>query len=338
MLIIQFFFIFFFLRIFVRKNYCNYMHTPNIQDVLQAAKRIANFSHITPILTCKTINYITNNQIFFKCENFQKIGAFKFRGACNAVFSLSKESAKKGVATHSSGNHAQALALAAKIRGINATVIMPDNSSDIKIKAVRNYGANIIFCKPDLISRETTLNKRILESGETFIHPYDNFNIIAGQATAALEMLNDIKDLDYVIAPVGGGGLLSGTLISCSSISPKTKVIAAEPEGADDAYRSIIENHIVPSVNPKTIADGLLTSLGEMNFNIIKEHIYKIVTVSEEAIINAMKLIWERMKIIVEPSSATTLAVLLENKIEISGKRIGIILSGGNVDLKKLPF
>ncbi|HPI20622.1 MAG TPA: pyridoxal-phosphate dependent enzyme [Candidatus Kapabacteria bacterium] len=314
------------------------MQTPNIQDVLKAAKTIANFSHITPILTCKTINKITNNQIFFKCENFQKIGAFKFRGACNAVFSLPEELAKKGVTTHSSGNHAQALALAAKISGINATVVMPDNSSAIKIDAVRNYGANIIFCKPDLISRETTLNERISESGETFIHPYDNFKIIAGQGTAALELLNEVKDLDYVIAPVGGGGLLSGTLISCAALSPNTKVIAAEPEGADDAYRSLIENRIVPSVNPKTIADGLLTSLGELNFKIIKENIYKIVTVSEEAITNAMKLIWERMKIIVEPSSATTLAVLLENKIEISGKRIGIILSGGNVDLKKLPF
>ncbi|MFA6570873.1 MAG: pyridoxal-phosphate dependent enzyme [Bacteroidota bacterium] len=314
------------------------MIIPNFNDVKAAEDIIKTYANRTPVLSSRTLNQMFSVEIFFKCENFQKVGAFKFRGACNAVFSLSEKEAKKGVATHSSGNHAQALALAAKIRGIEAHIVMPENSTQVKIDAVAGYGANIIFCKPTLDARESTLDEVVKKTDAIFIHPYDNPKVIAGQGTAALELLSDVKDLDYVIAPVGGGGLLSGTLISVSFLSPDTKVIAAEPEGADDAYRSINEGKIIPSLNPNTVCDGLLTSLGEINFEIIKKHIYRIITVSDKSIINAMRLIWERMKIIVEPSSAITLAILLENKINLSGNRIGIIISGGNVDLKKLPW
>ncbi|MGA2297140.1 MAG: pyridoxal-phosphate dependent enzyme [FCB group bacterium] len=314
------------------------MEIPTINDVLRAANIIERYAIKTPVLVSHSINNIFNSDIYFKCENFQKVGAFKFRGACNAVFSLPDSEIKSGVATHSSGNHAQALALAAKLRGTKAFIVMPENSTKVKVKAVEGYGAEIVFCKPTLEARETALNEVVERTGAKFIHPYNNFNVIAGQGTAALELINEVKDLDYIITPVGGGGLLSGTLISTSSLSQNTKVIAAEPEGADDAYRSIREGKIIPSINPNTIADGLLTSLGELNFDIIRKHIYKIITVSDDAIISAMRLIWERMKIIVEPSSAITLGILLENKIDLSGKKIGIILSGGNVDLDSLPW
>jgi len=311
------------------------MEKIDISDVLSAAQRIKPYAHRTPVLTCSTLDKITGNKLFFKCENFQKIGAFKFRGACNAVFSLSNEEAKNGVATHSSGNHAQALALAAKLRNIPAYIVMPENSSRVKIEAVRDYGGSIVFCKPTLSSRETTLENIIKETGAYFVHPYNDLKVIAGQGTSALEFIDEVKDLDYIITPVGGGGLLSGTLITANAIS-KLKVIAAEPEGADDAFRSLLEGRIIPSLNPKTIADGLLTSLGSNTFEIIKKYIYKIVTVSDDAIKNAMKLIWERMKIIIEPSSATAFAILLENRIGIKNQKIGIILSGGNVDLSKI--
>ncbi len=310
----------------------------SIDDVYSAADRIKPFIHRTPILSSKSINEIVGADLFFKCENFQKVGAFKFRGASNAVQSLSNEEIKKGVATHSSGNHAQALALAAKIRGTKAYIVMPSNSTNVKIEAVKGYCAEIIFCEPTLEARESTLEEVVKKTGATFIHPYNNFNVISGQGTSALELINDVSNLDYIITPVGGGGLLSGTLTTVSDLSPSTRVIAAEPEGADDAYRSLIENRIIPMVKPKTICEGLLTSLGELTFEIIRNHIYKIITVSDDAVISAMRLIWERMKIIVEPSSAITLGILLENKIDLKGSKIGIILSGGNVDLEKLPW
>lgn len=311
---------------------------PTYDDVVRACWRIKSYAKKTPVLTSKSINEICEANIFFKCENFQKIGAFKFRGATNAVFSLTDEEAQKGVATHSSGNHAQALALAARIRGIPATIVMPENSTKVKIDAVIGYGADVVFCKPTLQARESTLEKVIAEKGSTFIHPYDNYNVIAGAGTSAKELIEDIANLDIVIAPVGGGGLLSGTSISVKALSPDIKVIAAEPEGADDAYRSLQAGKIIPSVKPNTVCDGLLTSLSERTFKIISQNVSEIVTVSDEDTIKSMRLIWERMKIVVEPSSATTLGILMGQKIDLRGKRIGIILSGGNVDLEKLPW
>ncbi len=311
---------------------------PTFKDVQNAHEIVKKYAHRTPVLTSSSINNIVGGNLFFKCENLQKVGAFKFRGACNAVFSLSDEDAQKGVATHSSGNHAAALALAAKMRGIAAHIVMPSNSPEIKKKAVAGYGANITFCEPTLQARENTLAQIVAETGATEIHPYNNFNVIAGQGTAAKELIEDFGEFDIIIAPVGGGGLLSGTALSTKYLLPGCKVIAAEPAGADDAFRSFREKKIIPSVNPKTIADGLLTSLGDRNFAIIMENVDDIVTVSEEKIVEAMRMIWERMKIIIEPSSAVPLAAILEGKIEIQNKKVGIILSGGNLDLGKLPF
>lgn len=309
------------------------MKIPDYSDVIIASERIRNFIHYTPVLTSASINNIFSCNLFFKCENFQKVGAFKFRGASNAVFSLSDSEAKRGVATHSSGNHAAALALAASMRGIPSYVVMPENAPDIKKNAVKGYGAEITFCEPTLEAREQALKKIITEKGAIEIHPYNNFNVIAGQGTSAKEFLEESKDLDFVLCPVGGGGLLSGTSISAKSLSPGTKVIACEPQGADDAFRSFFSNEIQPSINPKTIADGLLTSLGSLTFPIIQKNVDDIVTVSEYSIIEAMKLIWERMKIIVEPSSAVPLAAIIEEKVQAKNKKIGIIISGGNIDL-----
>jgi threonine dehydratase len=313
------------------------MIIPTFSDVQKAHRLIKKYIHNTPVLTCKSINHITGADIYFKCENFQKTGAFKFRGACNAVFSLSSEDMQYGVGTHSSGNHAAALALAAKIRGIKSHIVMPDNAPEIKKKAVAGYGARITFCPPTLKDRETALERIVNLEKVTVVHPYNNFNVIAGQGTAALELLEDIKP-DIVMCPVGGGGLLAGTALSVKAIYPECTVIAAEPKGADDAWRSFKAKEIIPSINPDTIADGLLTSLGELNFEIIKEKVDDIVVVSDESIISAMRMIWERMKIVIEPSAAVPLAALLENKVDCSGKKVGIILSGGNLDLNKLPF
>ncbi|MCP4632107.1 MAG: pyridoxal-phosphate dependent enzyme [candidate division Zixibacteria bacterium] len=313
-------------------------HIPEIEDILEAAERIKPYAKRTSVLTCEGLNRLVNAELFFKCENFQKVGAFKFRGATNAVFSLPDELARKGVATHSSGNHAAALALAARNRGIRAYVVMPYNSPEVKKSAVAGYGAEIIYCEPTLEARETTLTGVVEKTGATFIHPYDNYSIIAGQATAAKELIEEIPNLNIIMAPVGGGGLLSGTALSTYYFTNGTIVIAAEPEGADDAYRSLKEGKIIPSVNPQTIADGLLTSLSEKTFGIISKYVDRIVTVSEDSIISAMRNIWERMKIIVEPSSAVVFGMLLEDKIDLSGKRIGMIISGGNVDLQKLPW
>lgn len=314
------------------------MDIPTYKDVVEAYTFVREFAHRTPILRSGSLDKEIGGKLYFKCENFQKTGAFKFRGAINAVMSLGDEDAKNGVCTHSSGNHAAALALAAQKRGIESYVVMPETAPDVKKNAVARYGAKIFFCRPTLEARESLLAEVAAESGATEIHPYDNFYVIAGQGTAAKEMLEDGPDLDMVLIPVGGGGLLAGTALSVAQLSPRAKIVACEPAGADDAYRSFRQGDIVPSSNPNTIADGLLTSLGERNFAIIREKVDQIVTVSEESIIQAMRLIWERMKIVIEPSSAVPLGAILDGKIEPRNKKAGIIISGGNLDLGKLPF
>ncbi|MBN1349254.1 pyridoxal-phosphate dependent enzyme [candidate division KSB1 bacterium] len=311
---------------------------PTFHDIRHAAERIRAHAHRTPVLTCDSLNRMAGAQLFFKCENFQKAGAFKFRGACNTLFSLSKAELRGGVATHSSGNHAAALALAARLRGTRAFIVMPQDAPKVKIAAVAGYGGEITFCQPTLEARETTLAEVVRETGATFVHPYNDPRVIAGQGTATLELLHEIPDLDVVLAPVGGGGLLSGTAIAAAGMSPKIKVIAVEPANADDAFRSFRAGKRIPVEHPDTIADGLRTSLGELTFAIIMGSVHDIVTVSEEAIVAAMRHVWERMKIIIEPSSAVPVAALLENKLAVSGKRVGVILSGGNVELSKLPF
>lgn len=314
------------------------MNQPDKQSVISAAERIKPYLHRTPVLSSSAINRMFNCNIRFKCENFQKAGAFKSRGATNALLQLSQDDLTNGVATHSSGNHAAALSLAAKRLGTRAFIVMPENSNKLKIKAVEEYGGVITFCKPTLTARESTLAAVIRETGAVEIHPYNDYRIIAGQATACMELIEELPDLEVVMAPVGGGGLLSGTALAAGFFGQKVRVIGAEPAGADDAYRSFYGGIFVPSENPQTIADGLLTSLGSLTYPIIQQHVHQIVTVSEEAIREAMKLIWERMKIIVEPSSAVPLAAILEKKVQFEGAEIGIILSGGNVDLSALPF
>lgn len=311
---------------------------PTFKDILKAHELIKNVIHNTPVLQSSNINQILGCELFFKCENFQKVGAFKFRGASNAVANLTAEELKNGVATHSSGNHAAALALAAKNKNAKAYIVMPENAPVVKKNAVKSYGAEIIFCKPTLEARETTLEEIVEKTNATFIHPYNNFQVICGQGTATVEFLEKIPALDFLITPVGGGGLLSGSAIAAKAINPEIKVFAAEPKGADDAFRSFISKQLLPSVFPKTIADGLLTSLSDLTFNIILNHVDKILTVDEESIIHAMFLVWERMKIIIEPSSAVPLAAVIENAALFQNKKVGIIISGGNIDLKKLPF
>ncbi len=309
-----------------------------LADVRQAAERIRPYAHRTPVLTNASLNEKLGAEIYLKCENFQRVGAFKFRGACNAVASLTDEEAARGVSTHSSGNHAQALALAAKLRGVPAYIVMPNNAPLVKKNAVAGYGGQITFCEPTLQARESTLADINRQTGATLIHPYNDERVIAGQGTAALELLEDVPDLDVVIAPVGGGGLLSGTAIAATELKKNIRVIAGEPEMADDAYRSMQAGRIIPSENPKTVADGLLTSLGTLTFPVIQQRVEQIVTASEAGIVAAMKFIWERAKIIVEPSSAVAAAVLWEGKINLRGLKVGIILSGGNVDLDNLPW
>jgi threonine dehydratase len=311
---------------------------PDLQEIRAAAERIGAYAHRTPVLTCSSLDSMAGAELFFKCENLQKVGAFKFRGAANTVFSLSREEASRGVATHSSGNHAQALALAARLRGIPAHIVMPDNSPKVKVSAVRGYGARIVFCPPTQRDREQTLERVVADTGATFIHPYNNLGIIAGQATCALELLEQVSDLDVVMAPVGGGGLLSGTALSCHYLRPQVLVVAGEPKGADDAFRSVRDGRIYPSENPRTVADGLRTSLGTLTFPIIRRYVERIATVEEESIVAAMRHIWERMKILIEPSAAVPFAAILEGGIATSGKRIGVILSGGNLDLDSLPW
>jgi threonine dehydratase len=312
--------------------------SPTLDDILAAAKRIRPYAHRTPVLTNVSLNEKVGAHVYLKCENLQKVGAFKFRGACNAVFSLADQEAVRGVCTHSSGNHAQALALAARMRGIPSYIVMPDNAPAVKKAAVAGYGGQITFCEPTLEARETTLAGIVAETGAAVVHPYNDERIIAGQGTAALELLEDLPDLDMIITPVGGGGLLSGTSVAATGIKPGIRVIAGEPEMADDAYRSHQAGKILPSVKPTTIADGLLTSLGTITFPIIQKNVEQIVTVSEKGIIDSMKFIWERAKIIIEPSAAVAISVLWEKNMDLSGLKIGVILSGGNVDLEKLPW
>jgi threonine dehydratase len=311
---------------------------PNKAYIIEAAKLIKPYINRTPVLTSATFNRLNQAEFYFKCENFQKVGAFKSRGAVHALLRLSDSALKRGVGTHSSGNHAQALAMAASILNISAYIVMPENSPQVKIDAVREYNGIISFCKPTLEARESTLKKIIIDTGATEVHPYDNYDIITGQATAAMELIAEVPDLDLILCPVGGGGLLSGTALSAAYFSDKTRVIASEPEGADDAYRSFVAGKIISSISPNTIADGLLTSLGQLNFPIIMKHVDDIVTVSDKAIILAMKWIYERMKIVIEPSSAVPVAAIMEEKVSVKDKKVGVILSGGNVDLKKLPF
>ena len=296
------------------------------------------FINKTPVLTSGTVNKLLNGNIFFKCENFQKVGAFKARGATNALMQLDDRILEKGVATHSSGNHAQALSWAASLRECRAFIVMPSNSSRVKVDAVNSYGGKIMFCDPTLEARESTLAMVMKETGASEIHPYNDLRIITGQATAALELIEEIPDLDIIIAPVGGGGLLSGTALATHYFSLRTKVIAAEPEQANDAFLSFMNKRFIPSVNPDTVADGLRTSLGSITFPIIMKYVDQIITVSEPSIIQAMRFIWERMKILIEPSSAVPVAALLEGKIDTDDKRIGVIISGGNVDLDHLPW
>ncbi|MDA0586820.1 MAG: pyridoxal-phosphate dependent enzyme [Planctomycetota bacterium] len=313
-------------------------------DVEAAARRIAGVAHRTPVMTCATLDELAGRRLFFKCENFQKVGAFKFRGACNAVSQLSDEDASRGVVTHSSGNHAQALALAAKMRGVPAFIVMPETASPVKRAAVEGYGAEVILCRPTLEARETTAAEVQQRTGATFIHPYDHPQIIAGQGTATLELVEQTRELgtelDAVIAPVGGGGLLSGTCIAASGLASPLRVFAAEPLGADDAARSFAAGELIPQTGPNTIADGLLTSLGELTWPIIRDHVEQIVTVSDEQIVAAMRLLWERAKLLIEPSSAVVLAAVLDERFrEVDGvESLGLILSGGNVSLDRLPF
>jgi threonine dehydratase len=311
---------------------------PTLKNIQEAAERIRPYAHRTPVLTSESLDRVVGAKVFLKCENFQKVGAFKFRGACNAVFSLGDSEAARGVVAHSSGNHAQALALAARLRGVPAYIVMPKNAPAVKKAAVQGYGGQITLCEPTLEARETTQESVVARTGATVVHPYNDERVIAGQGTAAMELLKEVPDLDVVLAPVGGGGLLSGTAIAATELSPRMRVIAGEPEGADDAFRSLSSGTIVPSVAPKTIADGLLTSLGTLTFPIIQNRVEQIVTVSEAGIIAAMRFIWERTKILIEPSAAVPVAVLWERKIDLAGLRVGVILSGGNVDLGALPW
>ncbi len=311
---------------------------PTLEDIRSAKLRIAPFIHKTPILTSTAINQIAEAEIYFKCENFQKVGAFKARGAANAVMKLREEQKAKGVATHSSGNHAAALARAATEAGIKSYIVMPSNAPEIKKKAVRSYGGEIIECEPNLKARETTLKDVVGKTGATFIPPYDFMDVIEGQATCALEMWEEGIAFDTIMTPVGGGGLLSGTALATHYLNPSCKVIAGEPNGADDAYRSFKAKKLIPMDKPDTIADGLLTSLGQINFEIIIKYVDDILTVNDNEIVEAMRLIFERMKIIIEPSCAVPLAALLKYKEQFKGQKVGIILSGGNVDLSKLPF
>lgn len=303
------------------------------QHIVKTHERVSPFIHRTPVLTSQSINTMYGCELFFKCENFQKIGAFKIRGGMNASLLLPQSKLEKGLATHSSGNHAQAIALAAKLLNTNAYIVMPDNSPVVKVNAVKGYGANITFCEPTLQAREDTMEQVIKDTGAEFIHPFNDERIIAGQATAAKELIEEVNGLDAIVAPVGGGGLLSGTSLSAKYFGKNIKVYAGEPKGAADAVLSFKTGIVESAPFIKTIADGLLTTLGDITLKIIRENVTDIFTVSEGEIINAMRLIYERMKIVIEPSSAVPLAAIIRNIDKFRGKRIGVIISGGNVDL-----
>jgi threonine dehydratase/serine racemase len=315
-------------------------YAADIAAVREAAGRIAGLAHRTPVHTCATLDQFAGRMLFFKCENFQKVGAFKFRGACNAIMKLPADTAKRGVVTHSSGNHAQAVALAAKMRGIPAHIVMPSNASPVKRRAVEGYGARVIECEPTLVRRETAADAVLAETGGTLIPPYNHLDIIAGQGTAALELLADVPELDAVVAPVGGGGLVSGVTVAAQGIKPGIRVFAAEPKGADDAARSKASGALIPQVNPQTVADGLLTSLGDLTWPIIRDRVDRVVTVGEEEIIHAMRLMWERAKLLIEPSAAVAVAAVLGDEFKALPelRRVGIVLSGGNANIDKLPW
>jgi len=310
----------------------------DLAAVRAAHARIRPHVHRTPMLTSRSLDAAAESKLFFKCENLQKVGAFKARGACNAVFSLDDAEARRGVITHSSGNHGAAVAWAAGRRGIPAWVVMPENSAEIKKAAVKGLGATVRFCAPTLEARDTICAAVQAETGAVLVHPYDDWRGIAGQGTAALELLEEVPDLDAIITPVGGGGLLSGTAIASRGIKPSIHVYGAEPAGADDAWRSLQSGRIVPQTDPRTIADGLRSSLGVKTFAVLSTLVDAIGTTSEEAIVRAMRLTWDKLKLVIEPSSAVPLAALLERKLPVAGLRVGIVISGGNVDLDRLPW
>lgn len=314
------------------------MYIPTYDDVLVAHERIKPYVHETPILTSSFLDDLTGAELFFKCENLQKAAAFKVRGACNAVFGLSDDEAKVGVATHSSGNHALSLSYAAGQRGIPVTVVMPKTAPQAKKDAVIGYGGVIVECEPSTSSREAVFEEVVSESGADFVHPYNDPRVIAGQATCSKEFVSQVENLEMVVAPIGGGGMISGTCLTLSNIAPDIKIYAAEPLNADDAARSFKAGHIIADDAPNTIADGLKVPLKDLTWHFVKKHVTDILTATEDEIVAAMKLIWSRMKIVVEPSSAVTLAIILKNPELFKGKRIGIILTGGNVDLDKLPW
>lgn len=309
---------------------------PSLDSIRAAAERLAGHAHRTPVLTSASLDDRAGASLFFKAENFQRVGAFKFRGAMNAVLALDETAAARGVVAHSSGNHAQALSLAAKLRGIPAYVVMPHTAPEVKVRGVQAYGGQITFCEPTLAARESTQAEVIARTGAHEVHPFNNPDVISGQGTATLELLADVPDLDVVLAPVGGGGLLSGTAIAAKSLKPGIQVFGCEPLNADDAKRSFETGVIQPSPDPVTVADGLRTSLGPLTFEIIRRDVDGIITVTEDEIVAAMRFVWERMKVIIEPSSAVPVAVALSGRF--AGRRVGLILSGGNVDLERLPW
>ena len=313
-------------------------HIPTFVEIQKVHNRIKPYINQTPVLSSSTINEIAGAEIYFKCENFQKVGAFKMRGAANALLALTATERAKGVATHSSGNHAQAVALSAKNHGVKAYIVMPENAPAIKRAATAGYGAEIITCAPTLEARESTLEKVVAKTGATFLHPYNNYDVIAGQATCAKELIEEIGHLDVLMAPVGGGGLMSGTALSTKALLPKAKIIGGEPKWADDAYRSFKSGQMQYNTRVDTIADGLRTNLGTYTFDIITKNVTDIITVSEEEIVSAMRLIWERMKIIIEPSCSVPFAALLQQKERFANQKVGIIITGGNVDVNNLPF
>lgn len=306
---------------------------PTIEDIESAYVRIQAIANKTPVMTSRTLDSMLEASIYFKCENFQRTGSFKFRGAYNAISQLNEEDQAKGVIAHSSGNHAQALALAAKLLGVKCVIVMPANSTPVKLDATKGYGAEIVMCGPKLEDRETTTAKLIEEHSYSLIHPYDNDNIIAGAGTGAYELIQEVGELDFIYCPIGGGGLISGTSISAKGLLTNIRVIGVEPKNVDDAYRSFNSGKLVPNTSIDTIADGLRTSLSERTFKIIRQNVDQIITVTEQEIIDAMKFLWERMKLIIEPSGAVSLAGLLTKQLDVKNKKIGIILSGGNIDL-----
>ena len=314
------------------------MYIPDFEDVKTARALITPYIHRTPVLTSRFLNELTGAELFFKCENFQKAGVFKARGASNAVFSLSEEKALKGVATHSSGNHALSLSYAAGCRGIPVTVVMPHTAPQAKKDAVIGYGGSIVECEPSTSSREATFAKVVAETGADFVHPYNDPRVIAGQASCSYELLEQTENLDAVIAPIGGGGMVSGTCLTLSNIAPEIKIYAAEPLNADDAARSFRAGHIIADDAPVTVADGLKVPLKDLTWHFVSNHVTDIFTATEQEIIDAMKLIWKRMKIVMEPSSAVPLATILKNREVFAGKRVGVIITGGNVDLDTLPW